>query len=159
VNDTAKGLSILAMTTVAIFFVLGSDNTGWDLPIFVKGTASQQADVLRLQESILSGEDPTLNQEAAAAGLPNELSCYRGRISVNDEALSLDSWPYISVANQSTMYVRLIGRKMILEVVADTNSTARHVKNIPVDIAMQFSDINETKGSCDRKDLIISSLK
>ena len=158
-NDIAKGLSILAMTTVAIFFVLGSDNTGWDFPIFVKGTAGQQADVIRLQASILSGEDPTLNQEATAAGIPDELSCYRGSISVNEETLSLDKWPYISIANQSAMYVRLIDRKVILEVVEGTKTTARHVENIPVDIAMQFADVVGTKGSCDSKDLIVTSLK
>lgn len=156
-NDTMKGISILLLTAVAISWVLNQDNEGFDMAFLTNDSAERSA-ALQIQQSILAGADPTQNQEPTAAGV-SDLNCYRGRVSVYDEQMTLEKQAYISVANQTSMFLRVAGQKIILEIPINDKTIARRVMSVPVDIAVELADMQKLEERCARKDLIISVLK
>ncbi len=151
-NDAMKGISILSLTAIAISWVLHQDNEGFDLAFLTHDSAERSA-VLQLQESILAGSDPTLSQEPSAAG-ESGLNCYRGQLSIDDEQQF-----YLSVANHNSMFVRVIGQKLILEVPIADKTMTRKAERVPVDVAVALADLQPLKEQCIRKDLIISAFK
>jgi hypothetical protein len=161
-NDTVKGISILTITAVAITSLLSSDNKGWDIPLFTSNGGSEHRDLFQLQKIILAGGDPTLSQEPTAAGVSEAVECYRGWVSIDDDSVNLSQQPYVSVVDQSQMYVRVIGQRIMLELSVDDKATARQSKNIPVAVAVAFelADITgQEQQGCTRKNLVITSLK
>lgn len=151
-NDAMKGISILSLTAVAISWVLHQDNEGFDLAFLTHDSAERSA-VLQLQESILAGNDPTLSQEPSAAG-EGGFNCYRGQLSIDDEQQS-----YLSVANHTRMFVRVVGQQLILEVPIADKTMARKAESVPVDVAVALADLQSLKEQCVHKDLIIGALK
>lgn len=156
-NDAMKGISILSLTAVAISWVLTQDNEGFDIA-FLTNDSAQRSAALQLQQSILAGADPTQAQEPSAAGGSN-LYCYRGRVSVHDEQMMLEQESYTSVANQTSMFVRVAGQKIILEILLKDKTSAHRAVSVPAGIAVEMADMQKSEGQCIRKDLIISTLK
>lgn len=156
-NDAMKGVSILSLTAIAISWMLSQDNQGFDIA-FLSNDSAERSAALQLQQSILAGADPTQTQEPSAAGV-FDLNCYRGRVSVHDEQITLVQQSYISVANQTTMFVRVSGQKIILEIPMADTTMARRAMSVPVDIAVELADRQELDSQCVRKDLIITALK
>ncbi|SIS74962.1 hypothetical protein [Neptunomonas antarctica] len=159
-NDTVKGISILTITAVAITWVLNTSNHGWDIPLFAFNGGGENRDILQLQKTILAGGDPTLRQQPTASGVPEAVVCYRGWVSVDDKSVNLIQQPYVSVVDQSQMYVRVIGQNIMLELSVDDNETARLSENVPVAVAFELADITEQEQQdCTPKNLVITSLE
>jgi hypothetical protein len=162
-NDTMKGISILSVTAIAIFGVLNQDNQGFDIAFLAGiGAETEQSASLQLQQSILAGVDPTEIQEPSAAGVTERargVDCYRGWISIDDDNMTLDQQAYISAANEKTMYVRIVDRKLIIEIPNNNKTLARRADNVPVEIAVELADVAVINKQCTRKDLIITAWK
>lgn len=156
-NDAMKGISILSLTAVAISWVLNQDSEGFDMA-FLTNDSAERSSVLQLQESILAGADPTVSQEPSSAG-ENGLKCYRGQLSIHDDQMLLEQQSYLSVANQTSMFVRVAGQKMILEMPINDKTIARRAVSVPVGVAIELADMQEREGRCIREDLIITALK
>lgn len=156
-NDAMKGVSILSVTAVAIFWMLNQDNKGFEIAFLMNDSAERSA-AWQLQQSILAGADPTQTQEPSAAGVFG-LNCYRGRVSLHNEEMQLEQQSYISVANQTTMFMRVAGQKIILEIPINDKEVARRAMSVPVDIAVELADMQEQGRQCLRENLIITALK
>lgn len=162
-NDTMKGVSILSVTAIAILGVLNQEHQGFDIAFLTGvGAEAERSASLQLQQSILAGVDPTKIQEPSAAGTGEavvSIDCYRGWISIDDDNMPLNQQAYISAANQKTMYVRVIDRKIILEIPNDNKTLAQRSYNVPTEIAVKLADVAVINKQCVRKDLIVTTLK
>ena len=155
-NDSIKGLSILSVTAVAIAWVLNSDNSGWEIP-FLAFKGEETRDVLALQREILAGADPTLTQQATAAG-QRDGACYTGWVSMQGSESQVKQ-SYHGVLAKQRLYIRLLDQGIMLDMPLTEPSKATKPSVVPVSVALGLADMNSKQESCEEKNLTVSLLK
>jgi len=161
-NDALKGVSILAVTVVAVGWMLNSDN---DFEIaFLKNKPSAQQEALALQDAILQGDDPTSIQSPTAAGdsvknMP-DTGCIHGLVSSQKgSSLTLNSAHYVGVLHTDEhIYMRLTGKPIYLKMPRNDYREVYVQDAMPVSAASVLADIKDPVDECTEVHLTIGNV-